>query len=91
MCERDQDAVQERMLAGEKPARVGRFLAAEHPGAGAERRSRGLAAYREGQDFDLGLLRIRFNFQAVSQVRTKARSPSTAMLTGVPTGVTSRL
>jgi len=33
---------------------------------------------------------MRFNFQAVSKVRTKARSPSTTIFTGVPTGVPSR-
>jgi hypothetical protein len=37
-----------------------------------------------------GLFRMRFAFPAVSQVRMNARVPSTAMLTGVCTGVPSR-
>ncbi len=37
-----------------------------------------------------GLFRMRFTFPALSQLRMKARSPSTAMLTGVLTGVPSR-
>src|SRR5215217_5351230 len=38
-----------------------------------------------------GLLRMRFSFHAVSQVRKYAWSPSTTMLTAVPTGVPARL
>ena len=37
-----------------------------------------------------GLFRMRFTFPAVAQVRMNARSPSTAILTGVFTGVPSR-
>jgi hypothetical protein len=79
------------MLAGENPARVGRFLAAEHPGAGAERRSRGLAACREGKNFDLGVVANPLQLRGGIPGAYEGRSPSTAMLTGVPTGVPSRL
>jgi hypothetical protein len=37
-----------------------------------------------------GVFRMRFTFPALSQLRMYARLPSTAMLTGVLTGVPSR-
>lgn len=37
-----------------------------------------------------GSLRIRLTFQPVPGLRMNARSPTTAMLTGVPIGVASR-
>ena len=52
------------------------------------------AGDRAGGVFGLraaGLPRIRLAFQALSPVRTKAWSRSTAMVTGVATGVPSRL
>src|SRR5207253_1571164 len=44
----------------------------------------------DGAISTFGLLRRRFTLPVLCGVRTKARPPSTAMLTAVPTGVPSR-
>src|SRR5262245_15299893 len=52
MDQRDQDAVQDRMLAGKSVAGVRRLGAVEYPGASANRRPRGLAAKCGRRDLD---------------------------------------
>jgi|SRR5215211_98355 len=89
--QRDQIAVQNRMLACEQSSGVRGLLALEHPCTGADRGTSGPATPRGGSDLHLRVVADPLSFQAVSKVRTKARSPSTAMFTGVPMGVPSRL
>src|SRR5215510_15270559 len=52
MDQRNQDAVQDRMLAGKSLAGVRRLGAVEYPSASANRRPRGLAAKCGRRDLD---------------------------------------
>jgi hypothetical protein len=86
MDERHKDAVQDGVLL------LSAWLA-RSASLPASRRARarisgpvGLPRVVLGAISSAGLFRTRFNFQAVSKVRTNARVPSTAIFTGVPTG-----
>jgi hypothetical protein len=68
MDQRDKEAVQGRILAGQQPSGVGRLFAFEHRGAGPYRWRRRFAT-RRGRARTSGLLRMRLSFHAVSQVR----------------------
>src|SRR5215510_8063497 len=90
MDQRDQDAVQDRMLAGKSLAGVRRLGAVEHPSASANRRPRGLAAKCGRRDLDFWVVANPLQLPGSIPGATKARAPSTAMFTGVPTGAPLR-
>jgi hypothetical protein len=90
MEQRNQDTMQDRILFAKEFSGARRLRVAEHSGTSTDRRAGRLASRRGRAISTMGLFLIRLSFQAVSKVRTKARSPSTTMFTGVPTGAPSR-
>ena len=87
VAERDEQAMQDGVLASQETAGAGRFLTGEDPGPGRNRRPYRSTTSGAWAIVTSGLFRMRFTFPAVAQVRMNARSPSTAILTGVFTGV----
>jgi len=90
VVQRDEDALKDGLPSGDVPGGVIGFGPLEDADPARIDGPMGRPRSVEGAISTSGLRRMRFIFPALSKVRTKAWLPSTAMVTGVPTGVPSR-